>query len=143
MPKQILSEHLRREEKNKIEKLLEKTHCKSMGIAELAISSKQEIVTNDSIQTFVWNSVVKPGLICLVQDPTKNNDYFIQAFSLDLDSGHKRFNQQVDLMMKYRRPRRHLFTFEGVLGVICLNFVDDDEADAFVSTLSRILKPKE
>ena len=139
MPKQALSEHLRRDERNKIEKLLEKTHCKSMGIAEVAISNKQDIVTNDSIQTFVWNSQVKPGLICIVQDPAKNNDYFIQAFNLDLDKGHTRFIQPVDLNMKYRRPRRHLITFDGVLGTVCLNFVDDDEADAFASFLSSIL----
>ena len=139
MPKQTLSEHLRREERNAIEKLLEKeeSQSKSMGIAEIALSSTQDIVTNDSIQTFDWKPIVKPGIVCLVQK-TKNEDYFIEAFNLDLDSGHNQYTQKIDLNMKYRRPRRHIIMFDGVLGKVCLNFVDDDEADFFVSTLAKI-----
>ena len=137
MSKHNLSTHLRREEVQTIESLLGKARCKSMAIAELAISANQDIVTNDDSQTFVWKSVVQPGLVCFVQDPTKNNDYFIQAFNLD--KPQKEWSQQVDPKMKYRRRRRHIVTFDGVYGLACLNFVDDDESDSFISSMTKVL----
>ena len=123
-----------------MEHLLGNAHCKSMGIAEVAISPIQKIASTDGMQKFEWKSIVKPGLACFVQDADRNNIYFIQAF--DLDKGQRVFDQRVDLKMQYRRRRRHLLTFDGDYGLVCLNFVDDDEADHFSFTMSGIVENK-
>merc|ERR1712051_467088 len=140
MPQHAMSEHLLPGEVKVIEKLLGDSSCKAMGIAELAMSPIQSTVLTGKLHKFEWKSVIKPGLICFIIDPGRNNDYYIQAF--DIDQRKRVWEQQIDLQMKYSRRRRHLITFDGAYGTICLNFIDNDEADVFALAMSRVITPK-
>ena len=148
MTNKRVSEHLRKDEKKMIETLLGGTSCKAMAIAEVAKCSAPNIVTKliqtrkDSstkqVQEFEWKSIesIKPGLICFVQE--NSNDYFIRAFNLEKEI--LVFEQAISLKLEYRRRRRHLITFDVDDEVLCLNFVDDDEADNFAMALSKVIK---
>ena len=138
--------HLRKDEKKMIENLLGNDTCKAMAIAEVATCCNSKIVTNvlqkgnDSkqIQEFQWKSIdsIKPGLICFVQD--SNLAYYIRAFNLEKEI--LAFELQIHLKLEYRRRRRHLITFELEQEILCLNFVDDDEADNFAVALSKVIR---
>ena len=148
MTNQVISVHLRKDEKKLTENLLGDTDCKAMGIAEVAkctiipkingrvVQAKDS--SSKQIQEFDWKSIdfIKPGLICLVQD--NNNDYFIWAFNLEKEMNV--FQQPINLKLEYRRRRRHLITFNIEDEILCLNFVDDDEADDFAMALSKVIK---
>ena len=141
MPKHSISEHLLPGEVKLIEKLLGDSCCKAMGIAELAISPIQSTVLTEQIHKFKWNSIIKPGVVCFNTDPQRNNDYYIKVFSMN--EGKKIWEQRIDLNMKSNRRRRHLITFDGNLcgrGTICLNFIDNDEADNFAWEMSKVMK---
>ena len=141
MPKHAISEHLLPGEVKLIEKLLGDSCCKAMGIAELAISPIQSTVLTKQIHKFKWNSIIKPGVVCFNTDPQRNNDYYIKVFSMN--EGKKIWEQRIDLNMKSNRRRRHLITFDGNLcgrGTICLNFIDNDEADNFAWEMSKVMK---
>ena len=75
-----MSSNLEFDEKKLVLELLGPSTCFSMGIAELAVS--QSTLTTDDIQTFEWKSIIKPGIVCLLQDPTRDWDYFIRVFDL-------------------------------------------------------------
>ena len=148
MTNKRISVHLRKDEKKMIETLLGDTSCKAMAIAEIAKCSAPNIITKliqtgkDSstkqVHEFEWKSIesIKPGLICFVQE--NNNDYFIRAFNLEKEI--LVFEQPISLKLEYRRRRRHLITFDVDDEVLCLNFVDDDEADNFATALSKVIK---
>ena len=148
MTNKRMSAHLRKDEKKMIETLLGDTSCKAMAIAEVAKCSAPNIVTKliqtgkDSstkqFQEFEWKSIesIKPGLICFVLE--NSNDYFIRAFNLEKEI--LVFEQVISLKLEYRRRRRHLITFDIDDEVLCLNFVDDDEADNFAMALSKVIK---
>ena len=143
MPKHAISEHLLPGEVKLIEKLLGDSCCRAMGIAELAISPIQSTVLTEQIHKFKWNSIIKPGVVCFNTDPQRNNDYYIKVFSMN--KGKKIWEQRIDLNMKFNRRRRHLITFDGNLcgrGTICLNFIDNDEADDFAWEMSKVMKPQ-
>ena len=140
MPKQATSEHLRPEEEELIKELLGDRKCMSMGIAELAISPIQNILNQETTQSFEWQSIIRPGLCCFVTDPERNNDYFIQVFNMD--KSLRIWEQRMEIKMQYKRRRRHLITFDGAYGMVCLNFIDDDEADVFARAMSSIMQNK-
>ena len=140
MPQHVMSEHLLAGEVKIVEKLLGASCCKAMGIAELAMSPIQSTVLTEKIHKFEWKSVIKPGMVCFITDPGRNNDYYIQTF--DIDQRKRVWEQQIDLQMKYSRRRQHLITFDGAYGTVCLNFIDNDEADKFARAMSRVITPK-
>ena len=140
MPQHVMSEHLLAGEVKIVEKLLGSSCCKAMGIAELAMSPIQSTVLTEKIHKFEWKSIIKPGMVCFITDPGRNNDYYIQAF--DIDKRKRVWEQKIDLQMKYSRRRQHLITFDGAYGTICLNFIDNDEADKFAWAMARVIKPK-
>ena len=83
MADHVISEHLRPEEIALVKKLLGNRNCLSMGIAELAVSPFDKTTTNGTRDIFQWQSIMRPGMVCFVTDPERNNDYYIQAFNLD------------------------------------------------------------
>ena len=133
----FLSSNLEPDEKELVLELIGPSTCFSMGIAELAVS--QSTLTTDDIQTFEWKSIIKPGIVCLLQDPTRDWDYFIRVF--DLDKGVKVWELRIELNTRATRRRRHLILLDSLFGVFtaCLNFVDNDEADIFSIFMSDIV----
>ena len=104
-----ISKNLRPEEAQLIETLLgDDRKCFSMAIAELAISPIQNISGNANEQTFEWQSVIRPGVVCFIQDFGRNNQYFIHAY--DMDKGLKVYEQRLETKLKYKRRRRHILT---------------------------------
>ena len=129
MSENYMSNNLLPEEKELVLELLGSSTCFSMGVAELAVS--QSTITTDDIINFDWKSIIKPGVVCLLQDPLRDWDYFIRVF--DLDRGTKVWDHRIELNTRATRRRRHLILLDSLFGVFtaCLNFVDDDEADIF------------
>ena len=73
-----ISDNLRPEEAQLIQKLLgDDRKCLSIAIAELAISPIQSISTNKNEQTFEWQSVIRPGVLCFIQDFGKQPRVFM------------------------------------------------------------------
>ena len=132
-----MSSNLELEEKDLVLELIGPSTCFSMGIAELAVS--QSTLTTDDIQTFEWKSIIKPGIVCLLQDPTRDWDYFIRVF--DIGKGVKVWELRIELNTRATRRRRHLILLDSLFGVFtaCLNFVDNDEADIFSIFMSDIV----
>ena len=91
-----------------------------VGIAELLLSSgasKED-----------WNSMVRPGVICLIKDLEKDLCFI---WVISMTQGKVIWKQNVDDKLKSQRRRRWIFVFEGGFRKLMLNFVDDDEADQF------------
>ena len=124
MSENFMSNNLLPEEKELVLELLGPSTCLSMGVAELAVS--QSTITTDDIINFDWKSIIKPGVVCLLQDPLRDWDYFIRVF--DLDRGTKVWDHRIELNTRATRRRRHLILLDSLFGVFtaCLNFVDDD-----------------
>ena len=91
-----------------------------VGIAELLLSSGSS--KED------WNSVVRPGVICLIKDLEKDLCFI---WVISMTQGKVIWKQNVDDKLKSQRRRRWIFVFEGGFRKLMLNFVDDDEADQF------------
>ena len=91
-----------------------------VGIAELLLSSgasKED-----------WNSMVRPGVICLIKDIEKDLCFI---WVISMTQGKVIWKQNLDDKLRSQRRRRWIFVFEGGFRKLMLNFVDDDEADQF------------
>ena len=105
----------------------------SMGIAELAIAPPSNSETPD------WTSVVKPGVVCLIEDKRKRGHY-VQVF--DMDKELRAWEHKIEPNMEYQRPKGWVITFKSAYCQGCLNFVFQEEADHFVNTLDKYLSPE-
>ena len=83
--------------------------------------------------------LLKVGVLIFSQH-TESREYYIQA--IDIANEKIVINHLVAHDTQFKRRRRFILTFETKLGIFCLNFVDDDEADNFTNVLDRILLEK-
>ena len=96
------------------------------GIAEVLISPLQ---CKEN-----WNSIVKPGVVCFVKDLNKKA-FFLQV--VNMTKGQVAWNQNIDNEVIIQRRRRWIFLLETGYSKVLLNFIDDYEADAFSTLLSK------
>ena len=86
--------------------------------------------------SFKWQIILKLGVIAFTHD-LEQKKYYIQA--IDMDSGLVILNHIIETHVVFQRRRRFIVIFETEIGTICLNFVDDDEADHFAGVLHTFM----
>lgn len=141
----------------------EERRCLSSAIAQVAIDRSSFLgnnfpVINHSARktsnliaqrktSFKWQIILRLGVIAFTHD-LERKKYYIQA--IDMDNGLVILNHIIENHVVFQRKRRFIVTFETEIGTICLNFVDDDEADHFARVLHTFMsnnndtsKPKE
>ena len=147
-------DNLNEKEMDLIDKVLgNKYCCLCRGIGQLAISRSSflgssiyspngYVIYNKTIiepltnEVYDWKILLKVGVLIFSQD-TESNEHYIQA--IDMANEKIVINHLVAQDVRFKRKRRFILTFETKLGIFCLNFVDDDEADNFTNVLDRIL----
>ena len=117
--------NLTEEEERVVDELLGTSNKRIFaGIAELMLSK--------NAQKEDWMSIVRPGVVCFIKDLDKKAYYI---WILDLTNGVVAWKQNMDTHIKCQRRRRWIYVMELGYRKMCLNFVDDDEADEFAYVL--------
>ena len=109
------------EERRLIHKLLGDSNRKlASGIAEALLSSATEVEE--------WSSIIRPGVVCLVEDQEKRQFGIVV---IDMDKEAIVWKQHIDHHLICERRRRWILVLQTGYRKLCLNFIDDDEADRF------------
>ena len=117
----VSQSNLTKDERRLIHKLLGDSYKKlATGIAEALLSSAGKLED--------WNSIVRPGVVCLVEDLDKKQ---FAVIVIDVDKKIIVWKQHIDNHLKCERRRRWIFVLQSGYRKLCLNFIDDDEADNF------------
>ena len=144
------NENLTLEELSLVNALLksENRRCLSIAIAQVAVS-RQEAVNNAQetiensrflsekhISVHEWQILLKVGVIAFTED-RETKHFYLQA--IDMDQGLVKLDHLIKPHVIFQRRRCFMTTFETALGIICLNFVDDEEADHFSDALNAFM----
>ena len=73
-----------------------------------------------------------PGVVCFIKDLDKEN---FQLWVISMSEGNVAWKQNIDKHILTQRRRRWIFVLDFSYRKLCLNFVDDDEADDFAYVL--------
>ena len=73
-----------------------------------------------------------PGVVCFIKDLDKEN---FQLWVISMSEGNVAWKQNIDKHILTQRRRRWIFVLDFGYRKLCLNFVDDDEADDFAYVL--------
>ena len=73
-----------------------------------------------------------PGVVCFIKDLDKEN---FQLWVISMAEGNVAWKQNIDKHILTQRRRRWIFVLDFGYRKLCLNFVDDDEADDFAYVL--------
>ena len=73
-----------------------------------------------------------PGVVCFIKDLDKEN---FQLWVISMSEGNVAWKQNIDKHILTQRRRRWIFVLDFSYSKLCLNFVDDDEADDFAYVL--------
>ena len=83
---------------------------------------------------FDWYVVLNVGVIAFTQDIPEECHYIKL---IDMEKGKVVLSHKLARNTIFQRRRRFITTFETEFGTLCLNFVDDDEADVFMRELNK------
>ena len=86
--------------------------------------------------SFNWHVLLRVGVVTFTRS-RKRRKYYIQA--IDMDKERVVIEYQIKSHVVFERRRRFIVLFETELGMVCLNFVDNDEADYFFCILSSFM----
>ena len=86
--------------------------------------------------SFNWHLLLRVGVVTFTRSQ-KRRKYYIQA--VDMDKERVVIEYQIKSHVVFERRRRFIVLFETELGMVCLNFVDNDEADDFFDILSNFM----
>ena len=86
--------------------------------------------------SFKWHVLLRVGVVTFTRTRKRRN-YYIQA--IDMDKERVVIEYQIKSHVVFERRRRYIVLFETELGMVCLNFVDNDEADVFFCILSSFM----
>ena len=67
-----------------------------------------------------------PGVVCFIKDLDKEN---FQLWVISMSEGNVAWKQNIDKHILTQRRRRWIFVLDFSYRKLCLNFVDDDEAE--------------
>ena len=90
------------------------------GIAEALLSPASPVEQ--------WSSIIRPGVVCLVEDKDKEQ---FEIIVVNIDKGIIIWKQHIDNHLVCDRRRRWIFVLKSGFRKLCLNFIDDMEADKF------------
>ena len=96
------------------------------GIAEVWLGQ------NSDVEDWGEKPLVSPGVVCFIKDLDKDN---FQLWIINMSKGIVAWKQNVDKHITTQRRRRWIFVLDVGYRKLCLNFVDDDEADEFAYVL--------
>ena len=94
------------------------------------ISKSHDRNNND----FNWHIVLNVGVIVFCED-LHQHEHFINL--INMEKGKIILPQKIERGTTFQRRRRFITIFETQFGTVCLNFVDDDEADVFMKELYK------
>ena len=94
------------------------------------ISKSHDRNNND----FNWHIVLNVGVIVFCED-LHQHEHFINL--INMERGKIILQQKIEQGTTFQRRRRFITIFETQFGTVCLNFVDDDEADVFMKELYK------
>ena len=99
-------------------------------LSSAKVSKSHDRNNND----FNWHIVLNVGVIVFCED-LHQHEHFINL--IDMEKGKIILPQKIERGTMFQRRRRFITIFETQFGTVCLNFVDDDEADAFMKELYK------
>ena len=99
------------------------------------ISSEKTTSAHDkNNNVFHWHIVLNVGVIVFTKD-RQQEKYYIRLVSMV--KGKVILSQEIEKGTIFRRKRRFITIFETQFGTVCLNFVDNDEADIFMKEIYK------
>lgn len=126
--------------------------CLSRAIAQVAIdrstflgnrfskpnndlsSEKTTSAHDKNNNVFHWHIVLNVGVIVFTKD-LQQEKYYIRL--INMVKGKVILSQEIESGTILRRKRRFITIFETQFGTVCLNFVDDNEADIFMNEIYK------
>ena len=105
----------------------------SKSVNELS-SEKTTSAHDKNNNVFHWHIILNVGVVVFTKD-LQQEKFDIRL--VNMVKGKVILSQEIEKDTIFRRKRRFITIFETQFGTVCLNFVDNDEADVFMNEIYK------